>query len=224
MFRYRINYTKDGPARYISHLDLVRTVERTLRRSGLPMAFSEGFNPHPKFSFALPLPVGVAGLDEYMDMELIRELDPGEVSRLLNKNLPRGLNVRGAELVPAQGKSLMAMVERAAYQVVGVPREPITQLVVEQTLKEFMNRDTVVVNRRGKKDGDLRPVDIRAGMLGLAGSLDETGNLVLKMVLKAGSTGNVRPEEVLRALLELTGLPLSEFGLDIYRTKLYGFM
>jgi radical SAM-linked protein len=223
LFRYRINYTKDGPARYISHLDLVRTVERTLRRSSLPVAFSEGFNPHPKFSFVLPLPVGVAGLDEYMDLELTRELDPGELSRLLNENLPRGLKVRGAKPVPAQGKSLMAMVERAAYRVVGAPREPITQQVVEQTLQEFMNREALVVHRRGKKDGDLRPVDIRAGILSLAGSLDETGNLVLTMELKAGSTGNVRPEEVLRALLELTGLPLSEYGLDIYRTELYGF-
>ena len=117
----------------------------------------------------------------------------------------------------------MAMVERAAYRVVGAPREPITQQVVEQTLQEFMNREALVVHRRGKKDGDLRPVDIRAGILSLAGSLDETGNLVLTMELKAGSTGNVRPEEVLRALLELTGLPLSEYGLDIYRTELYGF-
>lgn len=223
MYRYRINYTKNGPARYISHLDLVRTMERALRRSGLPVAFSEGFNPHPKFSFALPLPVGVAGLDEYMDLELTRELAPSELSRLLNENLPRGLEVRGTSAVPAQGKSLMALVERAAYRVVGTPREPMTRQVVELAVQDFLNREALVVNRRSKKDGDSRLVDIRAGILSLVGGLDETGNLVLTMELKAGSIGNIRPEEVMRAFLKLTGLPLSEYGLDIYRTKLYGF-
>ncbi|HBC91420.1 MAG TPA: hypothetical protein DCZ10_00560, partial [Pelotomaculum sp.] len=66
---YRMMYAKEGPARYISHLDLLRTFERAARRAGLPIAFTGGFNPHPKIAFAAPLAVGTAGGAEDADLE-----------------------------------------------------------------------------------------------------------------------------------------------------------
>lgn len=223
MYRYRINYTKEGPARYISHLDLVRTMERSLRRCGLPMAFSEGFNPHPKFSFALPLPVGVAGLDEYMDLELAREVDPAEVARLLRDALPQGLTVRGVKQVPGDSRALMAMVERASYRISGVLQEPLSGADLSRMIKKFLDSESIIIERQGRKGTSPRPVDIRPGILSLAGELNEQGELTLEMELRAGSTGNVRPEEALRGLVDLTGLPVPMHGFDVYRTSLDGF-
>lgn len=223
MYRYRINYTKEGPARYISHLDLVRTMERSLRRCGLPVAFSGGFNPHPRFSFALPLPVGVAGLNEYMDLDLITEVDPAEVGRLLGGALPRGIEVRGVRQAPEDSRPLMAMVKRASYRVTGRLRESLSGADLSRMIKEFLDRESIIIERQGKKGTGPRPVDIRPGILRLSGDLREHGELVLEMELQAGSVGNVRPEEALRALVGLTGLPAPAYGFDICRTSLDGF-
>ncbi|MFA4886471.1 MAG: TIGR03936 family radical SAM-associated protein, partial [Desulfotomaculaceae bacterium] len=88
MFRYRIIYAKEGPARYISHLDLLRVFDRAARRGGLPVAYTQGFNPHPKMSFAAPLSVGTAGEAEFADMELTRDIPVADMESALAGSMP----------------------------------------------------------------------------------------------------------------------------------------
>ena len=90
---YRMMYAKVGPARFISHLDLLRTFGRAARRAGLPLAFTQGFNPHPKITFAAPLAVGIAGEAEFADLELTRKIPAPVVARALTGALPEGLSV-----------------------------------------------------------------------------------------------------------------------------------
>lgn len=217
MYRYLIHYKKKGPIRYISHLDLLRTMERAARRVKLPLAFTEGFNPHPKISFAAPLPVGIEGYDEYMDLELAAPMDPAEVVEKLNTNLPRGLDVIEAKLIKRKTPSLMAMVDKAEYVAQARLPAGLSYEKVTSSLAAFLQLPEIPVERKRKKGKTIK--DIRPGILSLESQLEGT-DLKLKMVLKTGSRENVRPEEVLRELVK-GYLPLNVEDFRISRTGLF---
>ncbi len=94
--KIRLRFTKTGKAAYISHLDLMRTVQRALNRAGVPIRYSEGFNPHALISILLPLPVGVESLCELMDIRVQEELDLKALPALLTKFMPEGIGVTEA--------------------------------------------------------------------------------------------------------------------------------
>ena len=118
--RIRICFAKTEAGRYLSHLDLARTLERSLRRAKAPLAFSEGFNPHPKLSFASALPVGMTGCREYLDVELAYRVDAGEFCRALEGAFPPALAFVAAEEIAEGGRSLSAAVNLAVYRLVAM--------------------------------------------------------------------------------------------------------
>src|SRR5690554_5367975 len=108
-FRFSI-----GPeVRFLSHLDLLRAMERALRRAGLPAAYSAGFSPRPKMSFGFALPVGVMSVAEYGDFELACKMDPEEFKQVYNRHLPQGLHVLEAKLLAPKAPSLMSVINAA---------------------------------------------------------------------------------------------------------------
>ncbi len=98
--RYRLTFSKGEEVKYISHLDLMRSLERALRRADLPLDYSLGFNPRPKISIAAPLAVGVTGTAELMDVILYRPVDPQSLLERLNASLPGGVRILAARNVP----------------------------------------------------------------------------------------------------------------------------
>lgn len=119
-------YEKVGPARFISHLDLLRTFGRAARRAGLPLAFTQGFNPHPKITFAAPLAVGISGEAEFADLELTEKIPAPFVARALSDALPEGLRVLEVRQLKGAGPALMAMVRSASYRVEAKTCGPVT--------------------------------------------------------------------------------------------------
>jgi radical SAM family uncharacterized protein/radical SAM-linked protein len=104
-YRYRVRFSKTGPARYLGHLEMCGVFDRALRRAGLPVAFSQGFHPLPRRSFAEALPLGLESLDEILELELHQEQPPGLVGEKLNAELPAGLTVLSVEEArPGAGK------------------------------------------------------------------------------------------------------------------------
>ncbi len=102
--RVVIEFTKEGPARFIGHMDLMRTFQRAARRAGVPVAYSQGFNPRPRLSFASPLPLGATGRRELAAFDLSRPVPASRVAELLNSSLPEGIRVVGGwESVPGKG-------------------------------------------------------------------------------------------------------------------------
>jgi radical SAM-linked protein len=95
-YKYRIRFSKQGTLRYIGHLDLLRVFQQTLRRAGLPLAFSQGFNPHILLSFALPLPLGMESVNDYADMALVESLPGPYITECLNAHAPGGLRIAAA--------------------------------------------------------------------------------------------------------------------------------
>ncbi|KKM09018.1 hypothetical protein SY88_21540 [Clostridiales bacterium PH28_bin88] len=218
MPRLRVMFAKEGGGRFLSHLELLKTWERVLRRAGIPVAFSEGFNPHPKVNFASALAVGVESRGEYMDMDLREEMDPEEVKERLRGALPAGLRLLRVTPVPGDAPALMSLLGAAAYRVEVPLKESLDEDSLSQALQTFRCLPAVPVTRDTKRGPKF--LDILPGVYYLKGRLEQ-GRVVLDMKLQSGSEGNIRPEELVRGLAEQLHLPLDHERMRVVRTALF---
>jgi len=216
--RYRVQYSKKGPACYISHLDLLRSFERAGRRAGLPLAFTQGFNPHPKISFAAPLSVGMSGEAEYADLELTVAMPASEVFQKFSGALPEGLRLIEVRPVPDHSPALMARVDRATYRAKAKLSRPFDQKKLDDAIASFLARPEIWVERKNKA-GEKKKHDIRSGIFAMSGKF-ENDIIIIEAELKAGSDGNVRFEEMLEAFQENSRLPVCE-KFVLSRTGIY---
>jgi len=119
--RYLIKYTKDSEIKFIAHLDLMRTLQKIIKRSGLPVEYSKGFNPHMAVSIAQPLSVGVHSSGEYMDVVLNEELDEEYIKAKMSEKTPRGIKILDVvKVIPVEGKKqsqAMAIIDAAKYTI-----------------------------------------------------------------------------------------------------------
>jgi len=220
MPRYRIQFAREKQARFVAHLDLARAFERAIRRAELPIAFSQGYNPHPKMSFAAPIPVGITGREEYVDIEMKYPYSMLELAKNLAASLPEGLRLKKVKRVPKRAPALMAVVGRADYTARGKLVKKISNKEFNRMIASFLEQEEIYVKRQRKQKEII--IDIRPGIFLFKGNItDETGEVFLKMGLKTGSEGSVRPEEVLDAFFSHVFLPLNNDGFIIERTALY---
>lgn len=196
--RLRITYGKRGPARYVAHLDVMRTWERTIRRAGLPLAYSQGFSPHARIALAAPLPVGTVGERELLDIWLAAPVTPDEALRRLTEALPPGLEVIDVEEVGERLPSLQSSVRSARYEVVFAAAD-VDAAQIRAGVRDLLALETLDWEERRGDSDKVRRYDLRATVVGLA-VRERDGQLVLKMqlTLEEGKTG--RPASVLAAL------------------------
>lgn len=194
--RLRIRYAKRGRLRFTSHRDFSRAFERAVFRARIPMAYSSGFNPHPRISYAGAAPTGSASEAEYLEIGLAEVVDPATVHAALAESLPDGLDV--LDVVESPGGSLSDLLEASHWQVhVDVPADRVAAAV-----SAFLGAESVLVERMTKKG--LREFDCRAAVLALTLTPGEAGttlDLVLRHAVPA-----VRPDDVLSGLKALAGL------------------
>lgn len=199
--RVRIRYAKRGPLRFTSHRDFARAFERALRRAGVPMAFSQGFTPHPKISYASAAPTGVASEAEYLEIGLRSPVDPDELRRALDSALSPGLDVLDAVVVPGPG----SLADRigASHWRIEVPGVPAERL--ETAVAAFQAAPEVLVERltkQGRRTFDARGAVVRIGVVAQAGPPSEIGAAqcaILDLVVRQVSPA-VRPDDVLSGL------------------------
>lgn len=201
---FRLRLSKGPEARYISHLDLKRALERALRRAEVPVAYSSGYNPHMKISFAPALGVGLTSEGELLDVQLRAPVSPGDLVARLNAQLPPGLAVLSAREVTGGGPSLAEAVEWASYHLdlVSRPGEPPPDW--RALVRELLGRETIV-SRRVSHDGKIRSVDARALIHRVEVAEVRGAYARLLAIMRAGAGGNLRPEELVTALGILQG-------------------
>ena len=203
MHKYRFRYAKFGPARFASHLDLGRALGRALRRTGLPVAYSQGFDPLPKMAFGPPLPVGVESDAEFVDIAFTGELAAAEIVRRLNAVLPAGLVVTGVQKLPPKTPSLMGLVDRFTYIFFFIiSPEDTTAWDKEKTAAFFaalwQKEELPVVRKKkgGKESGEKR-VNLRPFWYNYNFSFIEQGLLQVVVDVAYGPQGTLRPDELL---------------------------
>jgi radical SAM-linked protein len=199
--RLRIRYAKRGRLRFTSHRDFSRAFERAVFRARIPMAYSSGFNPHPRISYAGAAPTGSASEAEYLEIALAREVDPAGVHQALEEALPDGLDV--VEVVVSRGGALADRLEASHWRIIlpGVSGETVADAAAT-----FLAADEVLVERMTKKG--LRTFNCRDAVVSLGsrvGEVSGTECAILEVVLRHG-TPSVRPDDILAGLREVAGL------------------
>lgn len=210
--RLRVRYAKRGRMRFTSTRDFQRALERAVRRAGLPMAFSGGFHPHPKISYANAAPTGAASEAEYVEISVTRQVDPGSVAALLDASLPGGLDVLevvdASDLPGALADHLQGSVWALRFRA----GEGTDLSGMPSAVAALLAAPRVLVSRMMKKGP--RELDVREALLDLVVVADdvaavpaEEGDVVL-LASVLHTTPTVRPEEIWTALRQVSGTDL----------------
>ncbi|ARZ70140.1 radical SAM protein [Streptomyces albireticuli] len=196
--RIRLRYTKRGRLRFTSHRDFQRAFERALRRAEVPMAYSAGFTPHPKVSYANAAPTGTGSEAEFLEIQLAEVRDPQELRKLLDESLPDGLDITDA--VEAHTSSFADRLQASLWEM---RLDGVEVADAERAVAAFLAAETVEVQRRTKNG--LRTFDARAAVArleALDGPADRPGVgacAILRLVVRH-LTPAVRPDDVLSGL------------------------
>lgn len=206
--KVRLRFAKRGKLRFTSHRDVARAFERALRRACIPMAYSQGYSPHPKVSWVGAAPTGVASEAEYVEIQLVEQLDPEVVRAKLNAALPEGLAI--VEGVLAGPGGLAERIEASTWRIElrGLGDEQL-----RQAAQALLAAPTVLVERL-TKDG-RRSVDARAAIVsldvedfpGMPPVLDQRGRCGILIAVVRQVSPAVRPDDVLSALGAVAGGP-----------------
>lgn len=195
---YRVFYTKTGRLKYISHLDVNRLMQRALKRSGLPVWYSEGFNPHIYITFALPLALGLESFYEVMDFRLTIELPEKEIKRRLQAALPEGMTVLSVAKPIAKAQDVDAALFRLRFS-------GSADSLAEQW-NGFLAETEILVEKKTKKG--IKTIDIRPDIC-VKRSEWESGSYTVELLLPAG-VKNISPFLVIEAFKKHTGLSVLE--------------
>lgn len=229
----RIKFAKYDTMKFISHLDVMRYFQKAIRRSGLDVAYTEGFNPHQIMSFAAPLGVGQTSESEYFDVELHTAPSMEELILRLNSVMTEGMKIISAEILPppmpqVKRETAMALVAASSYLV--MKKDGYEEVFTKKELKEkfcrFIAQDSIPVVKKSKKteaEIDVKPFIFEAAPEGRTTEFSgvyENG-LVFYMLLSAGSVNNIKPDTVMEAFYAYLGQTYHPYAYQIHRLETY---
>ncbi|HZX46995.1 MAG TPA: TIGR03936 family radical SAM-associated protein [Clostridia bacterium] len=203
----RIEFTKEGNAKYISHLDLIRAIQRAVRRADVPVEYSKGFNPHSKIAYGPALAVGISSSAEYMDVNLKNSMEETELVERLNASLPPGIRAVAAKYLPDGAPSLNAVIDAAAYRITGRPA--VWTQGLEKKIRDFFEKESIFIERTDKK-GRKKQVNIKPMIAEIQRVLVTDGGLLLDVILDTGSRSNLKPSDLVEALERDAGTHLQD--------------
>lgn len=218
--RYVIKFTKESSIKFISHLDLMRTIQRVIRRADLPMEYSKGFNPHMAMSIAQPLSVGVYSDAEYMDIVLVEELSEEEVINRLNEKTASGIkflnakkvvNVEGQKKVPQS----MALVDAARFTIKMICKDAN---IVEEKMKALEKESqwtTIKKSKKGEKEVNLKT------MIKEMKYWINNDELIINIVVSSGSREHLSPDLVANYIKNNIPEIEEDAFVDIKREEMY---
>jgi radical SAM-linked protein len=190
--RLRLTFRKEGATRYIGHLDLARTLERSLNRAGIPVAYTQGFNKRPRMQLASALPLGYLSACEMADIYLSERMEPEAARAQMMDKMAPGIVVWRVEEVPLRAPAVQSITAVSVYTALLL--DPIDPAALRRQIDDLLAAEAIIRERRNK-EYDLRPL-IEA--VSLAETEEGAPLIEMRLVMKPGKTG--RPDEVLRAL------------------------
>ena len=218
--RYLIKFTKEENIKFISHLDVLKTIQKNIRRAELPIEYSKGFNPHMSTSIAQPLSVGVYSSGEYMDMVLDREMDEKEIIDRLNSTAPSGIKYLSALAIPyVEGEKkvpqAMAMIDAARYTI-KVKYSDVSNL--EKEMNELLSKEkwnTIKKSKKGEREVNLKSLIKELNFW----IKDEA--LVLNTLISTGSREHLSADLLVKYIQENTSNALVDSFVAVKREEMY---
>ncbi len=222
MERLCFSFARGMDLAYISHLDIMRLLLRALRRSSLPLAYSKGYNPHPRLTLALPLPLGVTAAEEFGEVFMHKPVGPEKFKHALVFQLPAALEVTGTAVLSPQLPALASQVSAARYRVFigsGENQENLYENL-GSALDSLLAKEEIIMERKKKREAtylNVRPYIYEASLY-----QDGAQALELSLLLKAGSSGAVSPFFVIEQLQAESTFVLPEtWSWHVHREKIY---
>ena len=211
--KVRIKFSKEGPVRFIGHLDIMRYFQQAIRRAGIDIAYSTGFSPHQIMSFASPLSVGHESCGEYFDVELNSITDTEDIKMRLNQTMAEGIQILQVAVLDETEGNAMASVAAADYLIsfrdsVSLPDD------WKEKLTAFYEKDKIPVIKKTKK-GE-REIDLKETIYQLEIREDQ-----VYMLLDAGSGSNMKPGFVLETFCTAENISLPEYPFRVRRLETY---
>ncbi len=218
--RYVIKFTKESSIKFISHLDLMRTLQRVIRRADLPMEYSKGFNPHMAMSIAQPLSVGVYSDAEYMDIVLVEELSEEEIVNRLNSKTASGIKFLNAKkVINKEGEKkvpqTMALVDAARFTLKILCENA---KIVEEKMQELEKKaewTTIKKSKKGEKEVNLR------NMIKEMKYWINDNELILNILVSSGSREHLSPDLVASYIKSNIEEIIEDAFIDIKREEMY---
>ena len=214
--KLRFQITKDKEIRFISHLEYLRTIGRAFRRAKLPVAYSQGFNPHMKYSLASALGVGVVSYAEFVELELTEPVEPLVAAEAFKKALPRGIRVLAVDAVETNAPALMSVAGGAEYRIT-VPWTGDIASAVEQ----FNQADEVIFVKQAPKTKEkVKKIDVKFYVPEIV-AVQRERETELHFHCRITHDGSMKAVDLVNTLNEQYGLGIPVEKADIERLDLY---
>lgn len=216
MSKRRLKFSKLNMAKYISHLDLLRCFTRSIMRAELPVKYSNGFNPHQKITFSLPLSIGVTSDSEFVDIDFEDGVKDSEIMERLNNNLPPDMRILHVGDINDSANDIVS----AKYQVKIISNKSIA----DEKVKEFFDMSEYTIMKKTKKRGE-QPVNLMDFIIDYNITEHTESNegsiLQMELVLSAGGQKNLKPEIAVKAFSDYLASEINIISYDIHRTEIY---
>ena len=208
----RMSFEKTGMAKFISHLDTVRLITRSMKRANVPIWFTEGFNPHAFLTFAMPLSLGFESLCETVDFRLMEEVDLEELKVRLNNALPVDITVKEIYVYETSPNDI----RWAEYKIIF--NNPDNKFL--ETAEKILSSDEIIVEKKAKQGRKKVNKEVNIKEYNKSFELsEENGKLVLKIILSSGTSMNINPMLLIGALVKDT--ETDEYDVDIIKIESY---
>lgn len=215
MIRLRLKYAKEGRLIYISHLDMMRSIERTLNRAKIGTIKTEGFHPRTKISYSPPLPIGVLSESEYLDLYLAESIDLSTLLELLNSNSPRGLRFLEAQFLDEKVAKMGKSINSCAYRI-SINAGGANEAELKAALSRLLSQDELIFRKRD----EMKRVKTAAAIIMASVAPSNEQDAVLDVVLSIGSTGEIRADNFATIFISEL-LPKKGSLINIRRVALY---
>ena len=194
----RVKFKKVGRLQYVSHLDLVRTMHKIIVRAGLPLWYTEGFNPKPKMVFAAPLSIGTESVAEFVDIRLVEKMDTAEALRRLNENMTEEMQALEAYYPTRKLTELKWLSYTILIKTNGVTAE------LAKKCEEALSTDKIEIEKRSKS-GENVSVDIRP-LIKSVNVINDGENIRISCILSADPSAYLNPEHIIKVLKARCGI------------------
>ncbi|MDK2803522.1 MAG: hypothetical protein PWR23_526 [Peptostreptococcaceae bacterium] len=213
----RIKYSKLGDISYISHLDIIKLMERIVRRTGLKLSYSEGFNPHPKTAFSPALQLGVQSHCEYLDMEFDEAVEEDLLIQKLNEKTVEGINFIEAKILTDKVDSLVAFITHSRYEITIDEEDENKISKIISAINKINNTNEMLLTKKTKK-GNIKEYNVKEYI----GTIDferKSDGLSIFVDICSGSVKSINPKkiiELVESLGDLSGIEYDLIKLETY--------
>ncbi len=212
--RYRLKFSKTGKMIYIGHLDLLKFFIRLIKRTKLPIAYSNGFNPHQQLTFAIPLSLGALSYGEYLDIQLTEPVDCSEIKLRCNKALPPGIEILKVRELSEGEKNCASAIVAADYSI-NLNRKVQN---INSVIDDILSAKSIVLEREVKKK--IKTVDIRPMIFSLNVE-NNNENTIINTKIATGSQGNLKIDLLMEYIYNQLDIEYIPYKLKITRCEMY---